>query len=404
MERSQTGSAPLKLNRDKASAAVLGMGFAFLLLAHMAQAQTGGGSASLSTQIPSQSSSAHTRKVIDVEWKMGLSGQSFSNEKEQEQTTGFGLSGRLRYGLLRGLEVRAEVGANLQSGYAQSQFGDNAPRSGLILGEALVKVKPLPFFALEAGAINQAHLKSELLVAEQAFPALLQRLTFENRVFQFELKAQQAIPTSTTLSTEAGEAEVMPTFLAETVTLKARPLRPLILSVFATHFAFHDLPSAVAMGSESYGNTVVSDGPASARFRYEFEGFLAGGDAKFQIRRGLIWTIDTQILQNARADESYGLAQMVSSALTIGMSGGVDLTPGGGLFFSESDAAPAYYNSSELGHNNRAGWMAQLEAVFKKSKFKVLGRYVDADLINPTINQSRQQSISLRVETLYEVF
>jgi hypothetical protein len=48
--------------------------------------------------------------------------------------------------------------------------------------------------------------------------------------------------------------------------------------------------------------------------------------------------------------------------------------------------------------------MAAVETLFKEERFKLRGEYVDADLINPSRDQSRQQFFMIRFETLYDLF
>ena len=82
--------------------------------------------------------------IIEAGWNMSLAGESFSNEKEQAQTAGLELGGKIRYGLLPQLEMKADAGLSLQSGYAQSRFGDNTPKNGLDLERSSsFNIKPL---------------------------------------------------------------------------------------------------------------------------------------------------------------------------------------------------------------------------------------------------------------------
>jgi hypothetical protein len=74
------------------------------------------------------------------------------------------------------------------------------------------------------------------------------------------------------------------------------------------------------------------------------------------------------------------------------------------VFFAESDVAPGYYNGSDRGHNNRTGWAADLSLAFKKAGFAIGGRFVQADLINSSLVQTRQSFVMLRFETLYAPF
>lgn len=366
-----------------------------------AHAQLGGTRATLSTQINPSSSSRIRRAAMA--WNLGMDGQSFANEKDQAQVAGFGLGAKLRYRLLPGLLARADAGLSLQTGYAQSRFGDNTPKSGINLKEAVLQYRPMSMLTLQAGAIAQSRLEAPLLVSSGAFPGVLERLNFGTRELGAAITAQQTVPTSTTLSTKAVESESTPTFMTETLSLHARVFDALSVKGSAGHYAFRSLPNTVAYESEAFGNTVREVGPSSAKFAYDFEGWLAGAEVKWQVLRGLGWKVGALMIQNTKAPDSYKNGQMTSTGLDIALPRQIDFEPKGFVFFNESDVAPAYYNSSELGHNNRQGWGASADFKFRKEKFKIGAAYVNSDIINPSANQSRQQFIRLQFETLYEM-
>ena len=336
------------------------------------------------------------------EWSMGVGAESFANEREQQQTAGLSINGKLVYHPLQWFQLRSHAAASLQSGYAQSQFGDNTPQSGVFLKEAIVNLEPFSAFSIQFGAINQSHLGSPLLVSERPFPGVLGRLQFGSAALGIEMKAQQTIPTSTALATRVVESEPTPVFISETATLQVQPLESLTMKVFGSHYAFRDLPSIVASDSAIHGNEVDESTPNNARFIYQFDGWLAGGSARVELNEALAVELDTQMIQNTQAPETYRNAQMSSVAFEISLPGGVDLIPKAQAFFIESDVAPAFYNSSSFGHNNRVGWAANIEAKFKNEGFKVGARLVDADVINFNLNQSRQRNFMIQFETLYE--
>jgi hypothetical protein len=359
-------------------------------------------SASLRTNL--EKPAKKTTGVIEAGWNMSLSGETFANEKEQAQTAGLELGGKIRYGLLPSLEMKADAGIALQSGYAQSRFGDNTPKSGLDLHEALIQYKPLSRVTLQAGAINQAQLNSPLLVSAQAFPAALERILLGSKEFNVEVKAEQAVPTSTTMSTQSVEAEQTPTFMTEGLTGHAKFADRVSLSIFGLHYAFHNLPSTVANESELFGNTVTQVTAKQDKFAYAFDGFEYGSGLKVLLTRELIWTLDGQVIQNSKAPDSFNQGQIASSGFEIGLPGDIDLKPKAEIFFAESDIAPGFYNGSDRGHNNRTGWAADLSATFKKAGFLVGGRFVQSDLINESVIQTSQSFIMLRFETLYALF
>ena len=87
----------------------------------------------------------------------------------------------------------------------------------------------------------------------------------------------------------------------------------------------------------------------------------------------------------------------------MALPGDIDLIPRAGVFFTESDVSPGFYNAADLGHNNRTGWTAGVETVFKQSGFKLGGDFVHSDLINPSSIQSALTYFQIRFETLHEL-
>ena len=379
-------------------------GLFILLLSSQAHAQlaiSAGARNSLATRI--EAPQPTPRKRSQFKWKLGLDGTSMSDGKDQAQKAGFGARADLRFKLLESLEIKALGGLRHEVGHTQSRFGDNDSKSGLDVVEAYMQFQPIKEFAIQAGAINQEHLDSPLLFSERAFPAAVEKVKIGNLEYEAEVKAQQAIPTSRTLSTKTVESEPTPSFTSETLTLKARPMRgPVLLKAFGTHFAFRGLPSSVASESQGFGNTVIDPGVNSAKFKFEFDGWIAGGKLKWNIDKGFAWNLEGHMIQNTRAPETYRNGQMVGTSFEIPLPKDIDLEPKAYMFFAESDVVPAYYSSSDLGRNNRQGWGAKLSATVKPAGFKVAANYVDAAVINSGPLQNRQQYFMLQLETLYE--
>lgn len=354
---------------------------------------------SMRTQITTQADDVPSSKKLKLRWNLSLQGDSFSNEREQAQTTGFGIGGQLRYRLAQGLSFRASLGMTLQSGYSQSRFGDNAPRSGLDLREAVVQYRPFSFFAFEAGAIDQGQLKMPLLVSSRAFPGVVERVLVGDRKFGAELRAQQTVPTSTQQQTKTVEAEPMPSFLSETLRVRAMPTSFWTLRASATHFRFNQLPMRVALDSSPFGNTLKAD---QDRLMYQFQGYGGGGGTSLEITRAVTWNVDGHVVQNIDAPEGYNLAQLITTSFDLHLPNDIDLRPQAEIFFAESDVSPAFYNDSGYGHSNRRGYAADFLATFKQAGFKCGLRYVNADLIDQNTVQSAQQYVMLRFETLYD--
>lgn len=346
-------------------------------------------------------------QTFQFAYRLSSQFSSFANEREQMQSMGLKAELEAKRRLLPRLLFVARAGANYESGYAQSRFGEFSGNNALVLDETYLSLRILDMtstrLTLAAGALNQRELETSMLVSDQAFPGARETLTLGSKEFFFKIWAQQTVPTSKSLSTRAVDAEVTPSFLTETAEIGVEPLDGLRGRIFATHYAFHNLPSAVAVDSIVYGNTTDETGPLTEKFKYRFDGFLAGGSAEIDLGRSFSMGVEGYTIQNTAAPESYRNGQRIDTFMRIGLPGDIDITPSAGVFFAESDVSPAFYNDSRIGHNNRQGWLASFETFFKKERFKLRADYTDSDVINPSKDQSRQQIIRFRFETLYDL-
>ena len=353
-------------------------------------------------------SSWRRSKETKFAYKIGSGFDSFANEREQAQFFGLTLRGDFKAQLMESLNARIKGGVDLTTGYAQSRFGDNVGSSGVYLQEAILNWRMVNSSLLRAyvdgGAVDQGVFRAPLFISEQAFPGVRETLVFgSSKEFKLRVWAQQTIPTSRTLSTRTVDAEVTPTFLSETVDLTIEPNDSLKMQAAVTHFAFNSLPSAVALESVIYGNSTDEIGPNTSRFRYRFDGVMARGDIDVSLGSSIKWTLEGYVIQNTAAPEGFRNAQHILTGFDVRVPGEINLRPTVSTFFIEDDAVPGFYNSSIAGHNNRSGFSAGLEAFFQKQRFKLKADYIDADVINFNINQSRQQTLKIGFETFYEI-
>jgi hypothetical protein len=350
-----------------------------------------------------KTASPTVQRAMKLELNVYMGGESLTDEQTQAHAVGAGVEGDLHLGLVRTLDFRLRGQMALSSGYAQTTLGDVQLKNGVFLKEAYLQFKPVNAFALQAGALDQGELEAPLLVSKRPFPGVAERLKIGNAFMSAELRAEQCVPTSSELTTKAVEAEPMPSFFTESLLLKVRPFEALELKASGTHYRYQSLPSAVAAESALYGNTLKSSEPGTERFLFEYEGFVASSGAKIHLTRTVSWGIDGQMIRNTKAEETYQNAQVLGTEFVVGLPGDVDLKPRAEMFFAESDVAPAFYNSVEYGHGNRQGWGAEVKATFRKEKFRIGARYVASDLINPSLEQSRQAYFIVRFESLYDV-
>jgi hypothetical protein len=348
--------------------------------------------------LPTELSWVGTHNVKAFDLDLRLYGFSVANEKEQLQAARFDVRPGLTYMLLPTLEVQAKIKASMSSAYAQTQFGDFQPANGIAVQEAFLHYKPFSFFSVRAGAINQDLFSAPLLLADNAFPGVTESLHFGDRDFGFELSAEQATPTSSTLSTEAVEAEASPLFFAEMAQMSGKITSGWRAHGEVTLYNYQSLPSAVARESERFGNTVVDIGAQSGQFVYDFNGIVTGGGTEILLMRGLRWNIDGYYMRNLAAPDAYNSGEQLSTRFDFMLPGRVEVSPGAEMFFVESDAVPAFYSQSEYAGTNRTGWGANLTARFHQEDFELRALYIDSDLINPSTVQTHEQLLIVRLK------
>lgn len=366
------------------------------------------GSSSRSTL--SQIGVENGKRPIVLKYKFGLSGRSFADERDQAQTAGLAIGSQVRVPLLNNLDFVGSLRVNLESGHAQSRFGDNVPRNGIYLKEAVLQSQWGEPFVVLAGAIDQSRLRLPFLFAESAFPGLMENIdwSYENSGSGLSLesvyfRAEQVIPSSVSEGTAGENAESVPWLLTEETGVQLAGPSQLRGELRAGHYRFQGLSNKVAEKSEILGNSVFESSASESNFIYEFEGWFAGLNLKWKVTPVIDLRGSTLMIQNLRAPESFRNAQLQTLGLDWKTSGGLKISPSVDTFFAESDVSPAAYSSAEFGHNNRTGWGARLAVSLDHDRLVIDTHYVDANIINSSLTQSRQQYFMIKVETPYEV-
>lgn len=344
-------------------------------------------------------------KRIELLINPSISGNNFANELgERVQAASFGLNINFNYKLSSILDVTTSTRASMMAGQSLTRFGEGAPSNGIFLNEALVNFRPSNYTSIHAGAINQSYLGSPLLVSDTAFPGIQEKIFFKSEKFSLSLVAEQTVPTSNTLSTKTSDREESPNFLTETIKLETQLIKQISFDVFGTLYHFSNLPSKVAADSAVLGNSQPEQaGPNTSRFTYDFNGWVAGAATRITIAPEVKLIFTGSAIENSQAPESTNHGQLISFATELALGKDLVLTPSVENFFNESDTSPAYYNSYVYGHNNRQGFAGGLVLDFPQSKFKISTKYVVSDVINETYNQGKQQYLSIKLETSYDV-
>jgi hypothetical protein len=334
-------------------------------------------------------------------WKAALYGRSTDDTFSSSRTVGIAGVIRAEHPISDSLIAHFLGGALLESGSSSSLFTNEfEPRSRLFLQEASLKFAPLNFASVKAGALDQRHHSSPLLLDGGTFPAALLSLDPATGPWVLHLDAQAAIPTSQSLSTRATGKENTPTLFTQK--LIAGFSDESFRGTFrATHFEFKDLTRGVAQDSRFYGNTITGVGPAS-RFVYRFEGFEFGPDFVLPLGSSLDFNLGASALRNTAgpANSNQGL---------YGYGGfrwkgkKLSLAPKLEWYRNEADSAPAFYSSAKFGHNNREGAGASVRMELPQLHFDV--KYHRSKLLEPrTFQKNRFDYLELTVEIPYAGF
>ncbi len=341
-----------------------------------------------------------------------IAGTSVQDELRQTRSAGFGINLDIHHSFLdKMLVAHIDGGATLEAGSSQAIFADEyTPSNRFVLNEAALKFIPysndITTAALEAGAIDQARFDAPGLIGANAFPGALESARFAvggpgNFV---EASAEQAIPVNTSLSTRLGDSIGSPSFFLERAKLGLRPSREFGFEGWASYFSFSNLPHSIAHESRYLGNSVTGLGASGAEYLYGFSGFESGaklifGSDKDQIRVSL----GGSYVNNLDAPMGANGAILGFARADFNVSSRVALSPRFEAFRNESDASPAYYNSSDILHSNRTGVGLGMGLLLPRDAFELETRWVTAQPIETSPFQANTQVITIKLRKAYDL-
>jgi hypothetical protein len=341
-----------------------------------------------------------------AQWKAVLYGRSTDDTFSSSKTVGVAAVLKVQSQLADDLEARFVGIMLLETGSASSLFTNEfEPHSRFNLQEASLRWHIWQPFSFLAGAIDQRHQGSPLVVDGGTFPAAMLAADFGSGGWIFHGDAQAAIPTSRTLSVRSSAGkEPTPTLFTQKAVVgwedKAFGFKGLYR---VTHFQYGNFTSGITQDSRFYGNTVVGVGLAS-RFLYKFEGIETGPDFVIPLGPSFSWRLGASFAKNFKGpvgdDEGrYAYTSLLFKAPTF------TLTPGLEYFRAETDVAPAFYNSPGFGHNNRQGYGASLRAGLLNSGLELEVKARRSKLIEPrAFQKDRFDYIELTLEIPYADF
>jgi hypothetical protein len=311
--------------------------------------------------------------------------------------------GKIEFHVLAHLVFRCSAGPVHGDPIAQRGAidGERKNESGLYLKEAGIHWLVLKGTALSAGALNQATNHSEILVGAQAFPAVRGEMEiFSLGNFKTVFTVEQAIPTSSSLSTNTAGVEATPRFLSASLAFNYETPKYFSKTRFGA-FSYDNLPSAVAYQSALRGNTVKSLTESESLFVYQYEGFEALTILRFPVMRGWDLTSSASYLQNTKALSELSHAYAFSAGSEFFLVGRKSLEVTLTGFRIEPDAAVAYFNTGKYFNTNRIGYQVETSLNFSKYNFKIGLGFTEAEVLYLNPAQSREKSLMLMLETFY---
>lgn len=400
----------------QAGAVILALGFGVFftagraLSAENSELQFSSLSPQYTSTLPAGSLLEPSEKKLDFSWRLHMTGMDYSQGSDAAQMVQTRATGKFIYHITPEFWTRMIINAAFDAGHTQTLSGDLQPKNVLYPTELSANWKPWDFMLLKGGVLSQSAVAGEeidvnlyydsfLLFDHQAFPGTQETFLLEQKNLKASLTFEQAVPTSTTLSTQAMSQEPLPRFASETVRGEWGPVESFSLAGWITHFSFFDLPSSVAEQSRWGGNTIYGD--QNAYFAYPFQGALVGLSATVKPNSRVSTSFGAHYLQNFLAPDHANRGQLGYLAANYHLNSKMDLLPLVDVFRLESDASPAFYNSFQDGHNNRVGQGAQVELRFKQWGFKIGFRYEQTTPIDYNPLQQPAQLYLFELETDY---
>jgi len=338
---------------------------------------------------------------LEASWRMSLAGVNAQDSQSSSKFVGLGLEAQSKYHLLPSLYFAFDPFIRFENGSYQTIDGERKNESGIYLDEAAVHWNFLRGSDLAAGALYQRTTHSEILMGRQAFPGIRGDLQlFKLNGFQTVISAEQAIPTSSSLSTNTTGVESTPRFLSASLALNYEA-GMYFWKTRVGAFSFDNLPSAVAHDSGLLGNTVLSITESETKFVYEYQGLEALSSLRFPVMRGWDLYAEGSYLQNSKTKSELGRAYAAAVGSEFFFIGRKSLDMKLTSFRIEPDAAVAYFNSVKFYNTNRVGYSFESFLNFKQYKFSIGARYTEAEVIFINPVQSREKSLMLILETSY---
>ena len=244
-------------------------------------------------------------------------------------------------------------------------------------------------FDVKAGALDQGNHNSPLLISNNAFAGVEEKVSFGWLYF----KATQSIPSNNRLAKRLGGVDDgNPFFGMETIGVEFGDKFKVDANI--SHFKFADLSQEVAENSKELGNSVEGSGNAT-RFNYGFEGTNSTVLTLFTFDNGYFVKASGQYLFNEKAPEGRN-----KGLLTQVEFGKKKFSLFVESFENGSDTSPSFYNSKSYGHNNMKG--SSLGFNSELNDISISAKYTTANVMEENVVQENMNLITFSLVKSYE--
>jgi hypothetical protein len=320
--------------------------------------------------------------AASVRWSANLYGRSTDDSLSSSKTVGAAFGLDIEKHLSEDFFTHFRGGLALETGSSSALFTDEfRPDSKLGLSDARLRWKVYGPVSLTVGALDQQHLSSPLLVSSGTFPAALASLRFAPGAWYVEGIGQAAIPSGSGFTTKNTGKEATPLLYSQTALLGWRRNADYFGELRATHFDFRNLTRGMAQDSRFYGNTVTGISTSSS-FVYRYEGYELGASGSLPLASKFALVGGGSFVRNSGAPASINTGRYAYAGFSL-IGPGFRLRPVGEWYENEEDSAPAFYSSSEFGHNNRRGIGGSLKLFLAKPNIEIELKARKSDLIRP---------------------
>jgi hypothetical protein len=303
------------------------------------------------------------------------------------------------------LTVNIKGGFDLEAGSNSSSVIDQyAPQNQFVLKNASLDWKPLSFFTIKAGALNQGK-GHPLLKPNAPFIGVSEQVELElTKQHSFYLKLQQLIPNNYFLANRIGTLgdQGTPTYFDETIGTKLTG-DVVSLNAEVTHFKYNDLSSSVAYQSQFIGNSISGGGELNSNYLYGFEGYSIYSHLEAHFNNDFGIDLTGRFLYNDNAPDNRNSGHILSAGLKV-----FDKVIYLWNFQNKSDSSPAFYNSGATGHNNMEGYAIAFRTYssindINRPKLQYNIEYSHKDPIETNLFQSSEDSILVSLKKNFSI-